>query len=126
MNSQQIPPRLLASSDLAETSGLGNAGDDARSSSSRSNILALEVGDEVGGADVVEAAGAAKSVDLTSTAHTGRAGRATGSSSEDLSTAGAGVDGVCDVLEDVALGDDGGAGADLEGVARVCVPVVVA
>jgi hypothetical protein len=36
-----------------------------------------------------------------------------------------GTYGVRDVLEDISFGDDGGAGADLEGVTRVGVPVVV-
>jgi hypothetical protein len=113
--------------DLAETSVLGNAGDNTRSSSGRSNVLALEVGNEASRAHAVESTRAAESVDLASTAQSGRAsgvGRGAGSS-EDLSARGAGVDGRGDVLESVALGDDGGAGADLEGVAAVGVPVVV-
>lgn len=111
--------------DLTETSGLGDARNDTRSSSSRSDILALEVGDEAGRADGVEFARAAERVDLASTAQSRRAGRATGAGGENLAARSAGIDGVCDVLEDVALGDDGGAGADFESVAAVGVPVVV-
>lgn len=44
---------------------------------------------------------------------------------EDLTAGGLGVDRGVDVLESVAFGDDGGAGADLEGVALDRVPVVV-
>lgn len=121
MNPCPSPPAL----DLTETSGLGHARNDTRSSSGRSDILALEVGDEAGGADGVEFARAAERVDLASTAQTRRASRATGAGSENLAARSAGVDGVCDVLEDVALGDDGGAGADFESVAAVGVPVVV-
>jgi hypothetical protein len=40
--------------DLAEASVLGDAGDNARSSSSRSNVLALEVGQEASGTHVGE------------------------------------------------------------------------
>lgn len=111
------PPFSLSASDLAETSSLGNASDNARSSSSRSNILALEVGNEASRSDRVELARAAESVDLASAAQTRSTSRAAGAGSEDLAAGSAGVDGVRDVLEDVSFGDDGGAGADLEGVA---------
>ena len=113
--------------DLAETSVLGNAGSNTGSGSSRSNVLALEVGKETGGAHAVESTRAAESVHLASTAKGSRASSVGGGarSGEDLSARGAGVDGRDHVLEDVAFGDDGGAGADLEGMARVRVPVVV-
>jgi hypothetical protein len=125
LNRSADPSLHLSSSDLTETSGLGDASNDARSSSGRSNVLALEVGNEVGRANAVEATRAAESIDLASTAQTRRAGRATVAGSEDLAAAGTCINRVRDVLEDVSFGDDGGAGADLEGMARVCVPVVV-
>jgi len=113
--------------DLAETSVLGNAGDNARSSSSGSNVLALEVGQEASGTHAVEGTRAAESVHLASAAQRGRAcGVGRGArSGEDLSTGGARVDGRDDILESVALSDDGSASADLKGVAAVGVPVVV-
>ena len=113
--------------DLAETSSLSDAGGNTRSSSGRSDVLALEVGKETGGAHAVESTRAAESVHLASTAKGSRASSVGGGarSGEDLSARGAGVDGRDHVLEDVAFGDDGGAGADLEGMARVGVPVVV-
>lgn len=113
--------------DLAVTSILANAGNNARSRRGRSDVLALEVGQEVGVANAVERAGAAESVDLASVAESGGAdGVGAGvRGGEDLAAGGAGVDGRGHVLEDVAFGDDGGAGADFEGVAAVGVPVVV-
>ena len=113
--------------DLAETSSLSDAGGNTRSSSGRSDVLALEVGKETGGAHAVESTRRAESVNLASASERSGAssvGRSAGSG-EDLSAGSAGVDGRDDVLEDVAFGDDGGAGADLEGMARVRVPVVV-
>lgn len=125
LNRSTDPSLHLPPSDLTETSGLGDASNNARSNSGRSNVLALEVGNEVGRANAVEATRAAESVDLASTAQARRAGRATVAGSEDLAAAGTCINRVRDVLEDVAFGDDGGAGADLEGMARVRVPVVV-
>ena len=125
LNRSTDPSLHLPPSDLTETSGLGDASNNARSNSGRSNVLALEVGNEVGRANAVEATRAAESVDLASTAQARRAGRATVAGSEDLAAAGTCINRVRDVLEDVAFGDDGGAGADLEGMARVGVPVVV-
>jgi len=113
--------------DLAETSVLGDAGGNTRSSSGRSNVLALEVGKETSRSHAGESTRAAESVDLTSTAkRSGTSGVGGGAGSgEDLSARGAWVDGRRDVLEDVAFSDDGGASADLEGVAAVGVEVVV-
>ena len=104
-----------------------NAGGNSRRRSSRSNVLALEICEKGSRTDAVEGAGATESVDLTSTSEISGAGGvcAHGGSGEDLALRAGGVDRGDDVLEGVALGDDGGAGADFEGVSTVGVPVVV-
>lgn len=111
--------------DLTKASGLRDAGDDSRSRSGRSDILALEVGDEVRRANRVEFARASEGVDLASTAQSRRAGGAPGIGSEDLATRCSRINGVFDILEHVSLRDYRSACADLEGVTGVGVPVVV-
>lgn len=90
----------------------------------RGNVLAGKVGQE-GGGGVAHGSAGAKDVDLARAAEARRAGRA--ARREHLAGEAAGLDLDGDVLEDVALGQDVGAAADLEGVAGggVVVPVVV-
>lgn len=100
----------------------------ARSRASSRNRLASKVGQEVG-RRLAEGTAAAKDVDLAAAAQ-GRgalAGVRSSGHSEHAAGEGRGLDLDGDVLEDVALGEDHGAGADLEGVAGagVVVPVVV-
>lgn len=111
--------------ELAHTSVGSDVSNDTGSSSSSSNSAALEVRKEVG---VVrrESARATESVDDTVTAEVGLAGGAVGGrgDSEELTGDGA-LHRLDNILEDVALGEDVGTGADLEGVAAVVIPVVV-
>lgn len=120
-------PSLVSKSrlDLANTSvGSDTAGNTA-SRHSTSNILALEVNQE-SGIDGAEAARATERIDLAHTAQRRRADLVGGGigASEDLADA---LEERCDdVLEDVALGQDVGvAGAAVERVPAVGVPVVV-
>lgn len=110
---------------MALSSVGGNARSNLAVSSRRSNVLALELGQEAS-VCLAEGTGVAESVHLAGTAEVGRAGLvgASAGRSEDLTLDGALSHGR-DVLEDVALGEDVGAGANLEGVAGVVVPVVV-
>ena len=107
-------------------SSAGRETSDSRVSSSRSDILALEVGQEVGVA-ARKGARASEAVDLASVAEVRRAdGVSRGArAGEELAGEAGGLDRSNDVLEDVALGDGLAARVDLEGVAGVVVPVVV-
>lgn len=110
---------------LAHTSVGVDVRNDSAGSRGRGNVLASKVGEEVGIAGA-EGAGATESVDDTGAAErcgARAAGRGAGDGEE--LTGLAGFDGEDDVLEDVALCEDVGTGSDLEGVARVLVPVVV-
>lgn len=99
---------------------------DSRVSSSRSDVLALEVGQEVGVA-AGKGARASEAVDLASVAEVRRAdGVSRGArAGEELAGEAGGLDRSNDVLEDIALGDDLATGTNLESVAGVVVPVVV-
>lgn len=113
--------------DLAEARVLGHACDNTRSRGSGSDVLALEVANEVGRASAVECTRAAKGVDLASTSQARRAygvGASAGRG-EDLAARGTGVDGRDDVLENVALCNNRCTSADLESVAVDSIPVVV-
>jgi hypothetical protein len=103
----------------------GNAGNNGVVGSSRGNVLALEVREEVR-ISLAEGAGASEAVDLAGAAQVRGANLVGGGvgGGEELAGDGGLGDGL-DVLEDVSFGDDVGAGADLEGVAGVVVPVVV-
>lgn len=112
--------------DLTHTSVLRHARDNTARRSRRSDILSLEVAQEARAASAREGATATERIHLARTTEIARADgvSARAGRSEDLA-GGVRLDGGGDVLEGVALGDDGGAGADLEGVARARVPVVV-
>lgn len=107
------------------TSVASNAGHHGGVSSSSRDVLARELGEEAG-IRLAEGTGASESVDLADTAKVVAAGfvGAGGGRGEQRSADGRLDDGV-DVLEDVALGEDVAARANLEGVAGVVVPVVV-
>lgn len=102
-----------------------NAGNNGVVGSGGSNILALELREDVR-ISLAEGAGASEAVDLAGVAQVRGADLVGGGvgGGEELAGDGGLGDGL-DVLEDVAFGDDVGAGADLKGVAGVVVPVVV-
>lgn len=102
-----------------------NAGNKGVVGSGGSNILALELREDVR-ISLAEGAGASEAVDLAGVAQVRGADLVGGGvgGGEELAGDGGLGDGL-DVLEDVAFGDDVGAGADLKGVAGVVVPVVV-
>lgn len=110
---------------LTLTSVRSNAGHHGGVSSSRSDVLARELGEEAG-VRLAEGTGASESVDLADTAEVVAAGGVGGGGGrgEQLAIDGGLDDGV-DVLENVALGEDVATRADLEGVTGVVVPVVV-
>lgn len=92
---------------------------------SRSNGLALEVVEEAR-VGTVEGARAAIAVELAGAAEGGLADVGGGGVDDAVETASiARLDGVLDILENVALGEDLGAGLDLEGVVPDIVEVVV-
>lgn len=100
----------------------------ARRRAGAGNVLARKVGQEASGGLAQSTAGA-KDVDLARAAQRRRAAGAVRGRghAEHLAGERGGLDLNGDILEDVALGQDVGAGADLEGVAGGCVvvPVVV-
>lgn len=103
----------------------GDAGGNGVVGGSGSNILALELREEVC-ISLAKGARASEAVDLAGVAQVRGAdlvGGGVGRGEELAGDGGLGDD--LDVLEDVSFGDDIGAGADLEGVAGVVVPVVV-
>lgn len=106
----------------AEASG-GHDALDIGVRSSLGNILALEVAEEAG-AGATESTRAAEAVDLTVAAERGSASGTAGGNTEELALDTLRVDGVLDVLEDVALSKDV-ARVDLEGVVRDVVEEVV-
>lgn len=107
-------------------SSAGRETSDSRVSSSRSDVLALEVGQEVSVA-ARKGARASEAVDLASVAEVGRADSVSrgARAGEELAGEAGGLDRSNDVLEDIALGDDLATGTNLESVASVVVPVVV-
>lgn len=109
---------------LANTGGAGNSlGSGGRAGAG--NVLAREVGEEAG-VGAGEGSRGTEGVDHTGTAKVGRAGGVGGVvGGGEQETQLGGQDGRGDVLEDVALGEDHGAGVDLEGVRGGRVPVVV-
>lgn len=97
----------------------------AGSRNSSSNVLALEISQETSGGVAHSTAGS-KDIGLARTSKTSRASGARGGR-EHLALKGGSLHLDGDVLEDAALDEDVGSGADLEGVAGggVVVPVVV-
>lgn len=109
--------------DLTNTSTVTDVSVGVGGGISAGDVLAAEVLEEAG-VGAREGARGAEGVGLAAAAEGAAAGAAAVGDGEELAADGL-VNGVGDVLEDVALGQDVAAGVDLEGVARVGVEVVV-
>lgn len=116
---------MVKSLDGTVTSRGNNAGGDVTVGGGRSDVLAFEVGEEVG-VGLVEGARASESVDFTDTAKVGRADliRRSAGRGEGL-TLNRVLSNNRDVLENITLSKNVTALTDLECVAGVVVPVVV-